>query len=135
MMQDPMASFRLDGKTALVTGARREIGRAIALALAGLGARVAVHHLGNEEETRDAAEVVATMASGGAEGHAFAADFPQRTKCHFAQRRRRIGCSRDLQQFRKIFFQILPLEKVHVALLHLSLSLLQIHLPLQSQAV
>lgn len=75
MMQDPISAFRLDGKTALVTGARREIGRAIALGLAGLGARVAVHHLGNEEETRDAAEVVATMAEGGAEGRAFAADF------------------------------------------------------------
>ena len=75
MMPDPMAAFRLDGKTALVTGARREIGRAIALGLAGLGARVAVHHLGNDEETRDAAEVVATMAAAGAEGRAFAADF------------------------------------------------------------
>ncbi len=75
MMPDPISAFRLDGKTALVTGARREIGRAIALGLAGQGARVAVHHLGNDEETRDAAEVVATMAAGGAEGRAFAADF------------------------------------------------------------
>ncbi|MCX7381261.1 MAG: SDR family oxidoreductase [Alphaproteobacteria bacterium] len=74
-MTDAMAAFRLDGKTALVTGARREIGRAIALGLAGQGARVAVHHLDNAEETRDAAEVVATMAAGGAEGRAFAADF------------------------------------------------------------
>lgn len=74
-LNDPMASFRLDGRTALVTGARREIGRAIALGLAAQGARVAVHHLGTDEETRDATEVVSLISAGGGQAEAFAGDF------------------------------------------------------------
>jgi glucose 1-dehydrogenase len=72
-LADPMQPFRLDGRTALVTGARREIGRAIALAFAALGARVAVHHAGTEEEADDAARVVAEI--GGDRAAAFGADF------------------------------------------------------------
>lgn len=74
-MPDPFAVFRLDGRTALVTGARREIGRAIALTLAAAGARVAVHHVGSDEETRDAAAVVATIEAAGGTARAFAQDF------------------------------------------------------------
>jgi len=74
---DPLDTFRLDGRTALVTGARREIGRAIALGLAGVGARLAIHHVGTEEETRDAAGVVATIEAGGGTARAFAQDFSQ----------------------------------------------------------
>jgi glucose 1-dehydrogenase len=74
-LADPLRGFRLDGRTALVTGARREIGRAIAIALAAQGARVAVHHLGNPEESRDADAVVAEIRGGGGQASAFAADF------------------------------------------------------------
>jgi NAD(P)-dependent dehydrogenase (short-subunit alcohol dehydrogenase family) len=74
-LPDPLAAFRLDGRTALVTGARREIGRAIALALAAQGARVAIHHAGGEDEARDAEEVRTRIVAGGGAAQVFAADF------------------------------------------------------------
>jgi len=75
MSLDTLARFRLEGRTALVTGARREIGRAIALALAGAGARLAVHHAGTAEEAADAAGVVAEIEAGGGIARAFGQDF------------------------------------------------------------
>lgn len=54
---------KLDGKTALVTGSSRGIGRGIALALAAEGARVAVHYAGNEAAAKEA--VGAIEAAGG----------------------------------------------------------------------
>jgi NAD(P)-dependent dehydrogenase (short-subunit alcohol dehydrogenase family) len=74
----PMSLFDLTGRRALVTGARRGIGRAIALALAAQGAEVAVHHAGAADEARDAEAVVAEIAGRNGAARAFAADFAQR---------------------------------------------------------
>src|SRR5256885_15385072 len=52
----------LDGKVALVTGASRGIGRAIAVALGALGAKVVINYVSNEAA---AAEAVAAGAAGG----------------------------------------------------------------------
>jgi len=71
-LQNPLDKFRLDGRIALVTGARREIGRAIAEGLGAVGARVAVHHADTDEEARDAASVVQAIGQG---SQAFGADF------------------------------------------------------------
>ncbi|MHC4715392.1 MAG: SDR family oxidoreductase [Planctomycetota bacterium] len=54
----------LSGSVALVTGAAKRIGRAIALALAGRGARVIVHYRSSADEARDVVEQIG--AAGGA---------------------------------------------------------------------
>ena len=53
----------LVGKKALVTGASRGIGRAVALKLARLGASVAVNYLNAEEEARNVVDEI--LSSGG----------------------------------------------------------------------
>jgi len=53
--------FDLTGKTALVTGASRGLGRAIALALAGQGADVAINYRGNAEAADDVAAQITAM--------------------------------------------------------------------------
>src|ERR1700754_807241 len=69
-MKDPTMT-RLSGKTALVTGASRGIGRASALALAKLGAQVLVHYSSGAKE---AEAVVAEIRKAGGRGDAVAAD-------------------------------------------------------------
>jgi pteridine reductase len=63
--------MQLDGKVALVTGASRRVGRAIASALASRGASIAVHY---RSSRADADATVKEIAAGGGTAEAFHAD-------------------------------------------------------------
>jgi 3-oxoacyl-[acyl-carrier protein] reductase len=52
---------RLDGKVAVVTGASRGIGRAVAIKLSSLGARVVVNYLSNKGAAEDVLRVIQEM--------------------------------------------------------------------------
>ena len=52
---------RLEGKTALVTGASRGLGRAIALKLAQEGARVALNYRSGEQQCREVADRISSV--------------------------------------------------------------------------
>ena len=66
-----MLDLNLTGKTALVTGGSRGIGRAIALALAGQGAAVALHYRGQTEAAQAVTEAIHRQ---GGKAAAFQAD-------------------------------------------------------------
>ncbi len=67
--------MELEGKVALVTGASRGMGRAIALKLGGMGARVAVNYVAvDPQNEKDARDVVAALEAAGAEAFAVEAD-------------------------------------------------------------
>ena len=65
----------LEGRVALVTGASRGMGRAIALKLAGLGSKVAVNYVAIDDQNRlDADNVVETIVGMGGEAFPVEAD-------------------------------------------------------------
>ena len=67
--------MELDGKVALVTGGSRGIGRAIALKLGSMGARVAVNYVAvDPQNEEDARNVVAELEALGTEGMVVEAD-------------------------------------------------------------
>ena len=81
---------RLEGRTALVTGAGRNIGRAIALKLAGEGANVVVNARSNREEAESVASEVRAL---GVEAMAALADVANRQQVEqmFAAAAERFG--------------------------------------------
>jgi pteridine reductase len=66
--------MELRGRNALVTGAGHRVGRAIALALAGRGMRVAIHYNSADQGAR---ETLAHVRRGGGDGDIFPADLTQ----------------------------------------------------------
>jgi 3-oxoacyl-(acyl-carrier-protein) reductase len=68
--------MKLEGRTALVTGASRGIGRAIALALAQEGADVAVNYASNEAAAQEVAEQITKLGRRALLARADVSDFP-----------------------------------------------------------
>jgi 3-oxoacyl-[acyl-carrier protein] reductase len=76
----------LSGKTALVTGASRGMGRAAALALAAAGARVVMHYGRGADEAK---AVVDQIRAAGGRADAVAADLTAADGAHLPPRRLR----------------------------------------------
>src|SRR5438046_10497665 len=72
--------MRLAERTALVTGASRGIGRAIALALAQEGADVGINYVSNETPAQHLAEEITQMGRQAILVRADASDFPDTSR-------------------------------------------------------
>ena len=85
----------LSGKTALVTGASRGIGRASAMALAKAGAQVLVHYSNSEKE---ADAVIAAIRYGGGKAEKISADLRRPDGAHALAKRVRaiVGARLDI---------------------------------------
>jgi 3-oxoacyl-[acyl-carrier protein] reductase len=68
--------MKLEGRTALVTGGSRGIGRAIAIALAEEGADVAINYVSSEKAARDVAETITKMGRRAIIAQADVGDYP-----------------------------------------------------------
>ena len=68
--------MQLKGRTALVTGASRGIGRAIALSLAQEGADVAVNYVSSDGQAKQVVELINQMGRKAMLAQADVADFP-----------------------------------------------------------
>jgi 3-oxoacyl-[acyl-carrier protein] reductase len=68
--------MKLKGRTALVTGGSRGIGRAVAIALAEEGADVAINYVSSETAARDAAEHIQKMSRRAMLAQADVSDYP-----------------------------------------------------------
>ena len=68
--------MQLNGRTALVTGASRGIGRAIALSMAQEGADVAVNYVSNEGAAKEVVERIHAMGRKSMLAQADVADYP-----------------------------------------------------------
>lgn len=103
----------LEGRVALVTGGSRGIGRAIALALARAGARVAVNHRVHGD---DAERVVAEIGAAGGEAMIARGDIsnPDEVACMVDEVRRTFGPVEVLVNNAGIA-RALPLEQVQLA--------------------
>jgi 2-deoxy-D-gluconate 3-dehydrogenase len=82
--------FRLDGKTALVTGARRGIGKAIAIALAEAGADIVASSASIESQGSELGDAVGKL---GRKFHAYACDLGNRAEVYALVERVKRECA------------------------------------------